>query len=209
MQEGLIPMTVTNGDILRVDLFYSLLQNVVGQHVFHYEYTDNTTRPDQEVVDDMKELAIAWAVLWRPLASTAETVSSVSVSLRGAGGKFLPIGQANINIAGTSAQAVLPQGVALLLRGTVVGSSGQSRKFIPGLVASVCPNGVWNASALTLGADLALLYVSDLTQLPAVNGDYQPGTFVVSTGILKPLTGTVFVNVEANYQRRRRPGVGI
>jgi len=202
-------MTVVDGDILRVDLFYSLIDNVVAQHVFHYEKTGGGNQDDQEVVDDMKEFAIAWAQLWRPLAKTTESVSSVSVSLRGGGGKFLPIGQANINISGVSVQSVLPQGVALLIRGTVVGSSGQGRKFIPGLVASVCPDGTWNVSGLTLGADLGLLYVSDLTQLPLVQGEYQQGTFSVATGLIKPLTGVIFVNVEANYQRRRRPGVGI
>jgi len=202
-------MTVVNGDILRVDLDFLLVSNVIAQNVFHYQYTGNPVLEDSEVVGDMNLMAQAWANLWAPVAGDANAVSQSSVSLRGVGGKFTPLGVLPVNIPGLSAQASLPQGCALLLRATIVGSTGQGRKFIPGLAFTTAPDGTWNATALTLGADLGALYVSDLTQLPFVIGEYQQGTFNTGTGILKPTTGTVFVNTEVNYQRRRRPGVGI
>jgi hypothetical protein len=104
--------------------------------------------------------------------------------------------------------ATLPRGVAVLINAKTTDPDVNGKKYIGGLTEDAWGDGAWISAALADIADFATDWYTPF--VGAASGATMAG------GIWSPtnknfylLSGTFIVPVTANYQRRRRPGVGV
>lgn len=197
------------GDIFKIVINYLLPGSTIAQNVFHWRYDGLAIIPDSDVVDDFEVWASTWAFAWNAQASNKAEVLNFTIAKRQPLGGFLDIGGADINVAGNSIQDMLPHGVAALARATVTGSRGQGRKFVPGFVEGDQAEGIWDIGVLTIMGLLTLIWVQDPSLLIGITNNYTSGVHNDQTSTFKSFAGSTFINTIVNYQRRRRPGVGI
>lgn len=206
-------MTVAVGDVVRCVAEWDVPGGTIAQLVYHYLGVSGTTATEAQVgtaVEAALDLAwdhIAARVSDLVLGSTIEGLVWDFV-LNQWDGVFTV---ALVGADGSSADDMMPQGVAGLIKLFTVANRRQARKYIPGLAESQIDDGVIAAAALS---DMALFAADFDDDIVAGGLTLSYGTF--NTDPASPLfetfsvsSGAVLAEGIAAYQRRRKPGTGI
>jgi hypothetical protein len=108
----------------------------------------------------------------------------------------------------TGTAEYLPPGVAALILASTEDPDVQGRKYFGGFTEDQITDGFWAGPLLTsllaTAADWIVPFIG-----AASGASFFPGVWSVKNLLLEPLVDSFVVNGIANYQRRRRPGVGI
>jgi hypothetical protein len=203
-------MTVTDDDILRVVQTLTWADGNIIQNVYNCKISGGGgPYDDQDVADDMADwMDTIYDGLAAAMSSELNTGEAVTYL-------FDPVGSDWDEVAGdvptftpAAGGEYLPTGVAAMARANSTDPDVQARKFFGGFTEDVAIDGGWTTSAL------ALLVAAGLDWITAFTGTATGATF--TPGVWSPTTTTFFafvahliVNGIANYQRRRRPGVGV
>lgn len=164
---------------------------------------------EQDVADDMAE----WmdAIYTNLSANMAADVSAGEVKCYeydSVDDDWDEFGTGVATFAPTSAADFLPQGIAALVKVTTTDPDIQGRKYFGGFGENVITDGQWIPTLVTLLAAAAVdwqtIFVGTTTGATMI-----PGVWSTVKGALQPMAAAFVVNTIANYQRRRRPGVGI
>lgn len=205
-------MTVTDGDIVRGVGKFTLGRGTVMQQVFHFKYTGTGDTDDAvgdaiklwftsvytNVETDMDNLCLSTEVVCWLYDSVAHLFNGIYA-------------EDWLFIIGSLAGYEMPNGVAGLVKMHTSLPRRQGRKFISGLgVAHYLDTG-WAAPLLV---NLALVIADIFANATTPNGVLNSGTFNLDDTSVLYETFAAFknsgvVNVFADYQRRRRPSVGI
>jgi hypothetical protein len=102
----------------------------------------------------------------------------------------------------------LPPGVAVLVRASTTDPDVQGRKYFGGFTEDQIADGVWQGPLLTVLLLAAAVWITPFVG-SASGASITPGVWSVKNSVLVPLIDSFVVSAIANYQRRRRPGVGI
>lgn len=200
-------MTVSNNDILRATATFTLGRGSLMQQVIHYQYT-GAGDTDDEVGDKIKlDFDAIYANVETKL-DTNVTSEELDVWLWDAAlNQFDGIYTEDFtSINGTEVGEMLPNGAAAMI-GTYTSLPRRTgRKFVSGFAESGYGETGWTAGVATqLGLMVADIFSSQST----ANGTLQAGVFNEATESFLAFKNAGYYNVYANYQRRRRPGVGI
>lgn len=122
---------------------------------------------------------------------------------------YNPIGEVVINIVGALASRYNAHGVALMMRFPTDVPRREGRFYLAGTdVGALSTTGTWAATTLIAAADGALDLITD--QFNAGTGlTTRYGVLTPSTGLWTPNANTVVIDAVPDYQRRRKPGVGV
>lgn len=205
-------MPVVDGDILRATGSLTLGRGTISQSVKHFKYS-GAGDTDDEVGDAI----MAWYTsvytnvedsLDNLCLSTQLEVWLYDMVTHMFDGIYL---EDWLTIIGTLAGYEIPNGVAGLIKMHTALPRRQARTFVAGLGGANYLDTGWNAAVI---ADLALMSADMYLTSATANGLVAAGTFNVDDE--SPLYETFAqfknssaLNQYANYQRRRRPGVGI
>lgn len=205
-------MTVNDGDIVRAVGSLSLGRGTIMQQVFHFRYT-GTGDTDDAVGDAIK--------LWFTSVYTNVETDMDNLCVSTEVGVWLYDMVAHVFngiyqedwlfIIGTLAGYEMPNGVAALVKLHTGLPRRQGRKFVSGLgIANYLDTG-WAAPMIV---NLALMIADIFAVATTPNGVLNSGTFNVDDTSTLYETFEMFknsgvINFYADYQRRRRPGVGI
>lgn len=203
-------MPVSNGDLLRVTLKYSLPQTVEALNVFSYRFDGSNATLDQTVLDDFGLFFTNWALAWQSISAVTAFVQAVKVA-KLVGGELEDLGETPINTGGSAGGGMLSHGAAPVLRAVLSGGRGQARKFIPGMTELFSDESIITPTGLSALAILAAIYASEInpTFFPGVVEIYTPGTFEQAVSpVFRTMPAASIVNGIMGYQRRRKPGVG-
>lgn len=200
-------MTVANNDILRATGSFDIGRGTIAQQVLHYQYAgagDTDTEVGDQIKIDFTDIYTNFeAVMDASLISTEIDVWLWDTVTNEFNGIF------NDNwtdIAGILAGSALPNGTAFLLKILTTLPRRQGRKFVPCIGDSQYLDGGWTGAAIS-AAGLAIADI--FTSVPTANGTLQAGVFNQIDESFLPFRNAGIINTFANYQRRRRPGVGI
>jgi hypothetical protein len=196
----------SEGEIVRLNLIYSLPNASQAMNVFHWLITDSC--PDSEVRAEMVSFADEWATDWAPIADDVVTlVEGEVIILSEAGAVLRNLAPVTIDVSGdlTTAQT-LPAAVSGLLQAASTVAGHYGRKYVPGIATGLITQGLFNSTAMTQLAGLLLEWLTTLETASAV--ELRPGFYseVLSTFVRFLTPGTI-TDVPA-YQRRRKPNVG-
>ena len=118
------------------------------------------------------------------------------------------IGAATPAVTPVGTGDALPYGVAVMLQADSTDPDVSARKFFGGFSEGVQTDGSWVGALSTLMIAVGLDWVTAFTGATSA-ADFTPGVWSPTNTVFKAFVGDFVVNVIANYQRRRRPGVGI
>lgn len=203
-------MAVSSGTILKIVASLLMPDATIAQNVFFAVISDLVTSDDEDdVVLDMVDYVESMYF---------QIIDSVSLSVAAAGltvyvydhvdDDWDEIGTTSWEdfFAGTG--DMLPHGVAGIVHAYSIDPDVAGRKYVAGLIESVCSNSDLSGAAIT---ELGLF--GDLWTTPttgtATGGGIAPGVWSVAQQNFKPFLNDYAVNGLVGYQRRRKPGVGI
>lgn len=201
------------GDVLRVVLSFQLPDSVIAQIVWHYQAVSGTPETPESVLTFVaNNTHNAFAGI---LADMSDQVQGLIFDMlqwdytndRWDGVAAL----VTTSLDGTSIQDMLPHGVAPMVSFLTDLGRRRGRKYLPGWTENSITDGAWIAADLTQMGTFALIFDNDISSATLL---LEPGNFNVDPlsaifETFQPWNKTVLVNSFANYQRRRRPGVGI
>ena len=203
-------MSVAENTILRVVQQLTWDDGNIMQNVFNCKISGGSPPyDDQDVADD----AADWMddVYDGQAAAMADNIATGEATVY----KYDPVGNDWDEVAGDvptftpiSGGQYLPTGVAGMVRANSIDPDVQGRKFFGGFTEDVSEDGGWTTSMLVILLAAALDWITPFTGA-ASGATFTPGVWsVVNTAFYEFVEHTI-INAIANYQRRRRPGVGI
>lgn len=203
-------MTISEGDILRIVPSLLFPDDVIMQNVFHLVLTTiNGTGDEADVTVDAAEYVqdIYDEFLANYVAEIDGDVIKVYV-YDSIDDDFDEIGNDLLVIGGSAATEMLPHGVALMQSFFTTDPDVQGRKYWGGFPEGNQEAGSWIGNVLTSAVAAAAALVGTFTA--SVGGNvYQPVVWSPTKTSALGYSGVVDTNTIVNYQRRRRPGVGI
>lgn len=203
-------MAISEGDIIRIVPTLLFPDDVVMQNVFHFVLTTivgdgdeaTVTADAEEYVQDIFDNFFANYV-----AEIDGDLIKVYV-YDSVGDDFDEIGTGALTITGTAATEMLPHGVALMQSFFTTDPDVQGRKYWGGFPEGNQQTGSWIGNVLTNAVAAAADVVGTFTA--SIGGNiYQPVVWSPTKRSALAYSGVVDTNTIVNYQRRRRPGVGI
>ncbi len=200
-------------DVLRLVISAAMPDSVVAQLVIHYLATAGSGGDEATILTALAANIEAALTDMQAMISTG--VSTTEADLL----KYDPVlhqfdgieNEALSGFTGGDVGHMLPHGDALLLKFYTTFPRRQGRKYIYGLGEANQQGGTWSA-ALLVAAALASADFMDTIVSDGIT--LVPGTFNVTPASDYYETFEAFVNAGGinsfcDYQRRRRPGVGI
>lgn len=203
-------MTVPENAILRVVQQFTWDDGNIMQNVFNCSI-DGGSPPyvDQEVADDMAEwMEEIYDGLVAAMSDHLTAGEATTYVWDSVGQDWDEVGSSIPSLTPVAGGEYLAHGVAAMIRATTTDPDVQGRKFFGGFTEDVAVDGGWTASALTLLAAAAIDWIA-ISVGTSTGGTITPGVWSVVGLQLHNFVGQSIVNAIANYQRRRRPGVGI
>lgn len=200
-------MAVVDGDILRFTAQLDLGRGSTMQHVYTYEYSGSGDT-DAEVGSQIKgkldqEYDHLEDVLDQLVVSEQVTAWLWDAILEEWNGIYSDVWE---TFSGQTVGQQLPNGAAVLLKLLTGKPRRQGRKFVSGASNAHYVDAGWTAASLV---NIALFGAGIIGSVATANGTLDPGVFNQITQSFIPFTTSIVINTFANYQRRRRPGVGI
>lgn len=203
-------MTVATGTALRVVQTLVWDDGNVIQNVFNCELTGGAgPYDDQDVADDMADwMDVIYTYLDSDMVD--QLTMGVTVTYKWDSGDqdwdevgvSLPI----VSIDGTG--DALPHGVALMMQGNTINPDVKGRKYFGGLSEALQTDGSWVSGLITVMGNVGTAWLTDFVGA-ASGADFGPGVWSVKNLDFYAFATSFVVNSICNYQRRRRPGVGI
>lgn len=203
-------MTVAVGDILRIVMNFTWDGGSIQQNVYNCKIGGSGGPFDaQDVCDDMAD----WMdnLYDNVKASMSQDLTSGLATVYvwdPVDGDWDELGSGNPAFSCSSVGDVLPYGIAAMIRANSTDPDVQGRKYLGGFTEDQQSDGSWGASPLTyflaFGADWVAQFVGSTS-----GATFDPGVWSASSSTFYAFIANYIVNAIANYQRRRRPGVGI
>ena len=202
-------MTVPTNAILRIVGRIVMPDSVIAQNVWYLLFdNDGASADEDDVVDDCADwLDDIFGTILSQL-DTELTPSLVQVYIYDSvDDDWDEVGTSVMTWTPASAQEMLPHGVAAILHARTVDPDVLATKYIAGLTEPMQDASNWGSGTT---ANLLLAGLQWVTEHigSATGSSFQPGVWSVAQTAFKAFTGTVSVNGDAGYQRRRKPGVG-
>ena len=203
----------TTGDILRVVLDGTTIDSQTWQNVWHF-YVSAGTSIDYDAILAGIEASFdtSYALIESQLSDGVQTRDIILSEWDFTNHEWDGKSQSSAGcLTGALAVEDLPAGNAVVVRFFTEELRRQGRKFIPGIVESLC-NGNDLAAALVTAA---LNFAGDVVGSITADGiTCQPCTFSDDALSVRYEThslfnGDYFVNSKSGYQRRRQVGAGI
>jgi len=197
--------------LVRVTLELEMPETTIAQNVMVFDVNAGPSNTDAEVRTTLQN-HIAQA-----LGHWNDSMSNVAAFRRlifhevtpGTPPTFRPMGENAINVAGEVAARMLPHGVALMVRIPTEVTRREGRMYLAAFeTGSVNVNGIWEVVPIASATSGALDIITDFTD----GGTGLTSSYRVmspTTGAASPSTGSVITDTIPDYQRRRKPGVGI
>lgn len=203
-------MSLTSGDILKVDLHWYASGVGFAANVFQVKILQGTPHPYSEA------LALIDMKLWMErILSPIQPDVIVSCDVTGAsvyqkvGPLWNLIGNVSPTFTPTNADDPLPSGVAALITWNTYVSKVQGKKYFPGMSESRTTAGVWIAGILSHLASVAVAWISGFNAADDADTHFYPGVWSAKMLSFQSFgTAGQIPDVPA-YQRRRKTGVGI
>jgi len=201
-------MTVNSNDIIRVTATVLLPDSGVGQNVWHYKAGAGVSAPEDEVMDEIRDLLDAGYAQLNPVVNQFVIPQNMEFSQSSDNGSsFAEIGERVwITYAPSGASEALPPQDAFLAHYGASGTGKLGSKYLAGFSEAQNMNGVVQASAF-----IAIVQFVNTTVLtPQVTGGFMlPGWVERPSGVFRQYNGTASVPTRVATQRRRKDGVGI
>lgn len=203
-------MSVAENSILRVVQQLTWSDGNIMQNVFNMTVSGGTPPyDDQEVANDaadwMDEIYDGLAAAMSDELNTGEATVY----------KYDPVGDDWDEVASdvptftpVAGGEYLPTGVAAMIRANSTDPDVQGRKFFGGFTEDVQLDGGWTGTFIALLILAALDWITPFVGA-STGADFVPGVWSPTQTAFKAFVEHSIVNGIANYQRRRRPGVGI
>lgn len=200
-------------DIMRVVLNFDMPNSVIAQLVWHYLATAGTPETEASVLAFILNNAEnAFAGI---LADISDLVSGneIDMFVRDVAAAQWDGVAADLSVAldGTSVSDMLPHGDAAMMSFFTDLGRRKGRKFIMGYTENSITDGVWIGADVTQLGTAALIFDNDIAtaSLTIVPGNYNVDPTSALFETFQPWNKTVEISTICNYQRRRRPGVGM
>jgi hypothetical protein len=198
-----------NGEIMRVDVEYSVPGSSQVLNVFHWRIEDSV--PDDEVLEDWEVwVTNEWGPAWADTAASSASIIAVAVRVMSSDGTVVRVvGASNLTpIDGDLGGEVQAAHVAGHIHAPTLLPRSRGRKFIPGIAESVLgAGGIFQTSVLTnyvvLGGLWTTQYAGEIS-----SADYTPGLLRIAATSFQPFLGTVGFTDRPRSQRRRMGDVG-
>lgn len=200
-------MAVLDQSIIKTVLRYTMPAASEVLNVFHHRYVGPTVDED-DINDAIEDWATNdWGATWADTASAVATLLEYESHVVDLDGLVLAvIGSGVLGIDGGVAAQVMPAAVSAYMSLNTLTPGVRGSKYVPGTAETLVDDGVINA---TLAADLALLLLDYLGQIPvAGGGNLVSGVPSEKTGTWRSFISGGVINLIPAYQRRRKLTVG-
>lgn len=195
------------GDIIRVAVHYTQPNASDIMNVFHFVLSgsDITNASLRDALDTW--IDTVWGSVWDGLASSQAEIDRFEADIVAADGTVLEtIGGSSVNHAGTVGGEVMPPGVAGYIMAYTDVPKARGSKYVPGLSETNTTGGTLTSGALTLLANLLVLYLS--TASVGGGASIVPGVLSKALSEFLPFSNAGTVDDRPAYQRRRKRDVG-
>lgn len=203
-------MAVTDNDILRVVQTMTWDDGNIIQNVYNCKITGGGgPYDDQDVADDMAEwMDEIYDGLAGVLSSELNVGEAVTYLYDAVGDDWDEVAGAVPTFAPIAIGQYLAQGVAAMVRANSTDPDVQARKFFGGLTEDSSIDGGWSVSVLASLVAAGLDWITPFVGTET-GATITPGVWSPTQSLFFAFVEHLIVNAIANYQRRRRPGVGV
>lgn len=203
-------MTVPTNAILRIVGSLVLPDNVIAQNVFYALFdNDGGSNDEDDVVDDLADWLDDIYTEIDSQMDTEITPSLVQVYVYDSvDDDWDEVGTGALSFTPASAQEMLPHGVAAVLHARTVDPDVLATKYFAGFTEPMQDASSWGSGTTAAVLLAGLQWVTEHVG-SATGSSFQPGVWSVAQTAFKAFSGTIVLNGDAGYQRRRKPGVGI
>lgn len=198
----------TQGEILRLDVNYSIPGSSLAQNVFYWR-VDEATSDAEANLDMLQWVEEEWGAVWATMSDDACSISDIKTSIVNLDGTVdRVLGSLSINLAGSAGiQDTEAAAVAAGIFAPTARPKSRGRKFVPGVTKNLTSGGIFTSTLTAVLTSLVLKYV--VLWAGDEGGEYTPGIIsTVTETFLEFLLGGGFDDIP-DYQRRRRPDRGI
>ena len=203
-------MSVAVDSILRIVASMLWTDGNVNQNVFNALVTGaGAPWDDQDITDDAEDwLDNMYANLTGSISEDLDGNEVIVYKYDTPGADWDEVSSQAWGWTPTSADHILPRGVAFLTRLWTTDPDVQGKKYLPGTVEASLTDGLYIAGLLTLGlafaADWYLPFVG-----AASGATFTPGVWSVKDTVFRAGVDHIAANAIPAYQRRRKRNVGI
>jgi len=203
-------MAISSGTVLKIVASLLLPDASLAQNVFYAVITDLVTSDDDDdVVSDM----VDWveAMFFQIVDEVSSQVASAGLTVYeydSVDGDWDEVGTTTWDDFFDGSGDMLPHGVAAIVHAYSLDPDVAGRKYIAGLIESVCAESDLTAGAITALGDFGTQWTTPRTGT-ATGGTIAPGVWSNAQDQFRAFLVDYAVNGVVGYQRRRKPGVGI
>lgn len=203
-------MAVPDGAILRVVASFLFPESVIAQNVFYAVFADTGGSDDEDdVVSDLVDwLESAYTEIITAISDEVDTDQVQVYIYDSSDDDWDEVGSAPWSVAFNNSADMMPHGCALIAHCQTSDPDVRGTKYIGGP-----GDGAADASALSAPIIALMVSFADEWVAPfvgaATGGDFGPGIWSPTQTNFMLANGTISINGDVGYQRRRKPGVGI
>jgi len=203
-------MTVTNNDILKVDVRYTVSGIGVTANIFQAQVFQVSPHTVTDAYATASMFDWIGRIYLPMVPHIVVTMTDPLVQVYKKVGVFWNLigSETPTNLDGESIGDPLPSGVALLTTVLTDTSKVQGKKYIGGLSETGITAGLWIATVLTAMGTSAVQWIAQFQDLADEETWYIPGVYSTKAIAFKMFTSAYTVRSVPAYQRRRKSGVG-
>lgn len=202
-------MSIEADDVLRVVQTLNYVDGNIAQNVFNCIVQGAGPYTEADIILDMEDwMDEVYGNLAANIANNL-TAGDVKIYKRDTvGDDWDEVGTGTVTFVPANTQEMLPHGVACMSRALTTDPDVQGRKFWAGFVEGNQIDGSWMASLTTAVGAATADWITSFVGA-ATGSTFWPGVWSVVQNDFKGFLSAYIVNTIINYQRRRRPGVGV
>lgn len=201
-------MGLSNGDIIRVVIEYSLPNSSQALNVLYFELQEFLGTNADCVQDFVDFVTDEWHDQWKDAAAALASIIGVTVDKMNLDGTVAEnVGSSTLDLDGTLGSEITASAVSGYIMANTAQPKTRGSKYVPGLAESMLTESVWGATAMAKLIALSIIYMLQYTN-PNTGNEYNPGVLSRATDTFITFNETSETSDVPAYQRRRKPNVG-